>query len=453
MANYTGTLQAIVASEEIRLQIMQILEGKRKRVIFDLDDIRKQHDELAHIILTDPVSLLQHFRNALRFATEGEFNNYPSPKYKLPDGDIPFGFIGSFGRRSCTPRGLSSLFINSMVKIEGIITKVSMPHPKISMTTHYCEATRTVYYREYNDQFSLKGIPTSSVIPISDENGNELSLEFGYSKYIDFQTVTLQEMPERAPPGELSRSIDIILTDDLVDRVKAGDRVHIVGVCKGVSRRTGSSQSQVLPIIVIANCVMQQHSTSFDVLTPIERYAIRKLTKGAQEMRLTSLDYEVEGNNKKQQDDDDDDEDEEEEETRKRKGRKSTKQTPKKSSNKKNKQPSSSSIQQSSIQKGLLGRRELLTLLSRSIAPFIYGQERLKEAVLMMLIGGVEKSVGNLGNTHLRGDINMLLVGDPSTAKSQMLRFVSKIAPVAVMTTGRGSTGVGLTAAVVTDQE
>lgn len=91
----------------------------------------------------------------------------------------------------------------------------------------------------------------------------------------------------------------------------------------------------------------------------------------------------------------------------------------------------------------------LYNKLSQSIAPEIYGHADVKKALLLLLVGGVSKVTGD--GMKIRGDINICLMGDPGVAKSQLLKYISKIAPRGVYTTGKGSSGVGLTAAVMRD--
>jgi len=86
----------------------------------------------------------------------------------------------------------------------------------------------------------------------------------------------------------------------------------------------------------------------------------------------------------------------------------------------------------------------------RSIAPSIYGYEHVKEAIMYLLFGGIPKHFTDI---NIRGDMNVLLIGDPGTAKSQLLQYVARIAPRGLYTSGRGTTAAGLTAAVLRERQ
>jgi len=86
--------------------------------------------------------------------------------------------------------------------------------------------------------------------------------------------------------------------------------------------------------------------------------------------------------------------------------------------------------------------------LASSIAPEIYGHDDIKKALLLLLVGGVDRSPAGM---KIRGNINICLMGDPGVAKSQLLSYMDRLAPRSQLTTGRGSSGVGLTAAVMKD--
>lgn len=92
---------------------------------------------------------------------------------------------------------------------------------------------------------------------------------------------------------------------------------------------------------------------------------------------------------------------------------------------------------------------EIRKKITSSIASAIYGSENIKEAIACLLFGGSPKLLPD--KTKLRGDINVLLLGDPSTAKSQFLKFVERASPISVYTSGKGSSAAGLTATIVKD--
>ena len=172
----------------------------------------------------------------------------------------------------------------------------------------------------------------------------------------------------------------MIMDDDLVDRVKPGDRIQLVGIYRSLGNRNAGSGSATFRTLILANNVIALSSKS-----------------GGGIAQATITDTDIREINK------------------------------------------------------VSKKKNVFELLSQSLAPSIYGHDHIKKAILLMLLGGMEKNLDN--GTHLRGDINILMVGDPSTAKSQLLRFVLNTAPLAIATTGRGSSGVGLTAAVTSDKE
>ena len=90
--------------------------------------------------------------------------------------------------------------------MEGIVTRCSLVRPKVVKSVHYCEQDDKFFFREYRDQTMTVGATTTSVYPTEDTDGHPLVTEYGHSLYRDHQTISIQEMPERAPAGQLPRN-------------------------------------------------------------------------------------------------------------------------------------------------------------------------------------------------------------------------------------------------------
>ncbi|CCK71110.1 MCM DNA helicase complex subunit MCM3 KNAG_0G00530 [Huiozyma naganishii CBS 8797] len=358
-----------------------------RRITVSLDDLREFDRSFWTGVLTQPAYFIPPAERALS-------DTAAVLALSAADGGAGaraawrLSFSGALGAHALSPRTLDSTFLNKLVAVEGIVTRTSLVRPKLIRSVHFAQKTGRFHYRDYTDATTTltTSIPTPAIYPTEDPEGNKLTTEYGYSTYVDHQRITVQEMPESAPAGQLPRSVDIILDDDLVDRTKPGDRVVIVGVFKsmgagGLNKQdSGAAQQGGFRTLVLGNAVYPLHarSTGVSAHETLSDFDIRKINKLSQ-------------------------------------------------------------------------RRDVFEILAQSLAPSIYGHEHIKRAILLMLLGGVEKNLDN--GSHLRGDINILMVGDPSTAKSQLLRFVLNTASLAIATTGRGSSGVGLTAAVTTDRE
>ncbi|KAL9044401.1 MAG: hypothetical protein Q9214_002458 [Letrouitia sp. 1 TL-2023] len=350
-----------------------------RRLTVNLDEIRSHNRELADGLLQSPFDFSQAFDQALKNVIIA-LPNRPAIE-SAQDAIYYCAYIGSFGEFACNPRTLSSNHLNRMVSLEGIVTRCSLVRPKVVKSVHYNEKKNIFHFREYKDQtMTANGAASTSVYPQEDEDGNRLITEYGYCTYRDHQTISIQEMPERAPAGQLPRGVDVIMDDDLVDRCKPGDRVQLVGIYRSLGNRNAGQGSATFRTLILANNVILLSSKS-----------------GGGIAQATITDTDIRNINK------------------------------------------------------VAKKKNIFELLSQSLAPSIYGHDHIKKAILLMLLGGMEKNLDN--GTHLRGDINILMVGDPSTAKSQLLRFVLNTAPLAIATTGRGSSGVGLTAAVTSDKE
>ncbi|XP_047657793.1 MCM3 minichromosome maintenance deficient 3 (S. cerevisiae), like [Tachysurus fulvidraco] len=355
-----------VHHEKVRSMVS---EGE-SRLIININDLRRRNEKRAKELLKNAFGELVAFQRALKDMVASI-----DATYAKQFDEFHVGFEGSFGNKHVSPRTLSARFLGNLVCVEGIVTKCSLVRPKIMRSVHYCPATKKTLERKYTDLTSLDAFPSSAIYPTKDDENNPLETEFGLCCYKDHQTLTIQEMPEKAPAGQLPRSVDIISDDDLVDKVKPGDRVQIVGVYRCLPAKQGGFTSGTFRTIMLANNVKLMSKEIVPTLSADDVAKIKKFCK----------------------------------------------------------------------------TKDVFEHLSQSLAPSIHGHEYIKKAILCLLLGGNETNLEN--GTRIRGDINILLIGDPSVAKSQLLRYVLFTAPRAIPTTGRGSSGVGLTAAVTTDQE
>ena len=212
--------------------VQRMLRLDQTRLVVNLDDLRSYNREFATGLLKQPNDFFPAFNDALQNLVE--LVRDPE-KHDIAGKEYRVGFNGSFGDHHLNPRTIKASHLGTMISLDGIVTRCSLVRPKMLKSVHYCPATTLHHFRDYRDETMPSNLPpTTTVIPTTDDDGNPITTEFGLSVFKDHQRISVQEMPERAPPGQLPRSIDVIMDDDLVDHCKPGDRIQIVGVYRSV---------------------------------------------------------------------------------------------------------------------------------------------------------------------------------------------------------------------------
>jgi DNA replication licensing factor MCM4 len=234
---------------------------------------------------------------------------------------------------------------------------------------------------------------------------NSMQIVHNRCSFEDKQVIKLQETPDSIPAGQTPHSVSVCVYNELVDFCKAGDRVQLTGIFRVSPVRVNPRQRAIKSI----------YKTYVDVLH-VQKVDKKRLGADASTLGVEGEDETESGKN-------------EMEETRR-------------------------ITAEDELKIREISRRpDIYELLSRSLAPSIYEMDDVKKGILLQLFGGTNKTFQKGGSPKYRGDINILLCGDPSTSKSQMLTYIHKIAPRGVYTSGKGSSAVGLTAYVTRDPE
>lgn len=310
-------------------------------------------------------------------------------------------------------RNLNPSDIAAMVAVRGMVIRASALIPDIQRAMYRCNKCKRMQEEPLQDGRIAE--PRSCP---SCRARDSFSLIHSRSAFADKQMVRLQEAPESVPKGETPATFTLIMYDSLVDCSKPGDRVEITGILRASPVRLNPKKRTVRSVFrTYIDCVHVRILNNNQARTgPIKG-------NGADATEPTDVGSQAE--------------------------------------------PCGDELTQDQISArnqrfdAMASDPGLYERLANSLAPSIFGMTDEKKGVLLQLFGGASKAgtgqandtVTVDGSVRFRSAINILLVGDPGTSKSQLLHCAHRLAPRGVYTSGRGSSAVGLTAYVTRDPD
>ncbi|KAH0574832.1 DNA replication licensing factor MCM4 [Spironucleus salmonicida] len=287
-------------------------------------------------------------------------------------------------------RNLSAQYADKLIQIQGMVTRRSQTLPQLAHASFTCQCGATA-------SFSVQRGAVHRPANCSICGNTNVAFDQGLSEFCSVAQVRIQEDPDEA--GECPVSVSMVGDETILGDVKSGDRVKLVGIYRIRGERLNSI-----------------HKTIRSVFKPFIEVLSIQLVKKVHGGTDEDIEDQLRGDLK--------------------------------------------SFQNSQIPDDLKNiipetdkdSDEKLKLIINSLAPSIYGEEYndIKLALLLQAVSGVSKSESG---ANYRGDIHILLIGDPGQAKSQLLKFMTQITPRSIYTSGKGSSSVGLTAMVAKDDQ
>ena len=384
------------ASEAVQSLIQDATKKNLPRVTIDINRMRESDPSLVNMVLKNPLKIIPLMEKKLDEISTGfksekvQSNTIQSKK----EEKLHLNLQGMLGTHLVSPRGLTAELTNQYVGVQGIVTRISEVRSKLVYSVHYCEETKKGNIKEYNDQMKIAESTNTYGQPL---NGN-----FEVGKASGFMNNAIPQRDINHNPLTLEyghskfKNNQTILLQEPPERTPLGQlprSVEVVLEGDLVDKVKPGDRIQVNGVFKTISTMST--NTSGGVKTVLIGTNVQELNNDIQQNEFTGEDLKR--------------------------------------------------IRE------LAKQKNVFDVLANSIAPGIYGHQDIKRALVLQLLGGNETNLED--GTHLRGDINILMIGDPSTAKSQFLRYMLNMAPNAINTTGKGSTGVGLTAAVVVDRD
>lgn len=369
----------LIGSNNLRERLQEVVDTNSETFFIDLDELKTANHGLF-------IEMHKEFIHKYESLNE-IFKNFC---LKNVEKSLELGF------RNCTNRlklrDLRSEVLGDLVSFSGTVTRTTQVRPELHTGVFTCKDCGSVIkgIRQEHKYTEPLFCPNHLC-----SNRRRYDIDLSESQFTNWQRVHVQENVEEIPNGSLPRSMDVIVRNELCEKIKPGSTLNFTGYLA------------VVPDIVHVKLPSQKSVVEADGVADEKQ----RRNTGSKELGYKLCFFCIHA----------DIHVEEKEFTN----------------------------EELSVIRRMLTTPDLYNKLSESLFPTIHGHNNIKSAVLLMLVGGVSKSK----DIRLRGDINILLVGDPGTAKSQFLKQTSSLSAQSIYTSGKSSSAAGLTAAVVKDGE